>query len=88
MEMITIQIDAAWAKRIRSRFYSIIAALQGIAFGFAPIIIFMTAKGYIFRGAEWIVAPICFACILLVGFFNIRLAQATVEGINQREPRT
>lgn len=88
MDMITIQIDAAWAKRIRSPFYSVIAALQGVAVSFAPLFIFMTAKGYIFRGAEWIVVPLCFACILLVGFFNIRLVQATVKGINERGAST
>jgi len=88
MATLTIQIDDKWKQRIRSPLYKVVSSMQGVALSFAPIFIYMIAKGIILKEVEWLVVPICFMIILVVGVFNLKLAQATVNGIKNAEDRT
>ena len=74
----TIEIDSKWVKIVHSPLYWIVAALQGVSITFAPLFLYWTGKGQFYRGSEWMVVPSCFAVILLVGFFYMRLGRAVI----------
>ena len=54
---------------------------------FAPLFLYWSAKREFFGGAEWIVAPVCFSVIVLVGFFYIRLGGEVVRELRKISQR-
>jgi hypothetical protein len=73
MGKVTIEVDSKWVKIVRSPLSWIVAALQGVAVSFAPLFLYFAGKGLLPHGFDWFAAPLCFAIILLVGFFYMRL---------------
>jgi hypothetical protein len=83
METVTVQIDAKWAKIARSPIYWIVAALQGVSVTFAPLFLYWSARGRLFPGREWIIAPFCLAVIYLVPFFQFHFSNAVITGLRR-----
>ena len=65
---LVVEIDSKWVKVVQSPAYWIVAALQGVSLTFAPLFLYWSGRGW-FGGSKWIVMPLCFATILLVGTF-------------------
>jgi hypothetical protein len=80
---VVVEIDSRWVKAVHSPVYWAVAALQGVALTFAPLFLFWSGRGRFFHGVEWIVVPVCFAMIYLVGMFNGALAAAVVKGLRK-----
>ena len=72
MSTVSIEVDSKWVKRVRSPLYWAVATLQGVALTFAPLCLFASGKDF-FHKYDYLVAASCFATILLVGFFYVRL---------------
>jgi hypothetical protein len=76
MDRVTIEIDRKWRKTVRSPLYGIVAATQGVSVAFALLFQYWSGKGRFLHGAGWIAIPSCFAVILPVGLFYMRLGGA------------
>jgi hypothetical protein len=83
MAKVTIEIDSRWVKVVHSPVYWIVAALQGVALTFAPLFLYWCGKGTFFHGTEWIVVPLCFAVIYLVGIFYLVLGSVVVRALRK-----
>ncbi len=73
MGKVTIEVDSKWVKIVHSPLFWIMGSMQGLAIGFAPLFLYFAGKGMLPRGFNWIVVPLCFAVIWLVGLFYTRL---------------
>jgi hypothetical protein len=79
-----IEIDSKWVKLIRSPLFWVVGALQGIAFTFAPAFLYLSGKeGFLFHGYEWLVAPFCFASIVIVGWFYLLLGRGIMAQLRR-----
>lgn len=87
MSTVTIELDSKWVKKARSPLYWIVGTLQGISLTFAPLFLYLSAKGLFFHGFDWIVVPFCFGVILLVGFFYIRLGNDVIRELRKMPQR-
>jgi hypothetical protein len=83
MSKVTIEVDSKWVKIVHSPLYLIVAALQGIAISFAPLFLFFAGKGMFPHGYDYFVALLCFAMILLVGFFYLRLGNEVIGELSK-----
>jgi hypothetical protein len=83
MAKVTIEIDSKWVKIARSPIYWLVAGLQGVSISFAPLFLYWSGKG-MFHPNEWFVVPLCFAVILLVGFFYIALGSVVVRELRKK----
>jgi hypothetical protein len=84
MQRVSIEIDAKWVKIVRSPLYWIVVALQGVSVSFAPLFLYWSGKGILFRGSEWLIVPSCYAAILLVGFFYMLLGGAVIGELRKK----
>jgi hypothetical protein len=84
MDKASVEIDARWAKVLRSPVYFIIVALQGISVTFAPLFLYWSGKGSYFGGLEWLVVPLCFAVIFLVPGFYFWLGSSVIRQLRQK----
>ena len=72
-------------KIVRSPIYWIVAAFQGFSISFAPLFLYWSGTGRFFHyGSEWIVVPVCFGAILLVGAFYMLSGKAVVEELRKK----
>jgi hypothetical protein len=85
MNKVTIEIDSKWVKIVHSPLYWIVATLQGVSVTFAPLFLYWSGTGRFHHGLEWIVVPSCFAVILLVGFFYMRLGGAVIGALRKKD---
>jgi hypothetical protein len=86
MSTVSIAIDSRWVTRTRSPLYWAVATLQGVAITFAPLFLFAAGKGG-FHKYDYLVAALCFATILLVGFFYVRLGNEVVRELRNSKPK-
>ena len=86
MPKVTVEIDARWAKLVRSPVYWIVVPLQGVAFTFAPLFLYWAGQGKFYPGKEWIVVPACFAAICIVGFFYLWIGSRVVSQLRKTNP--
>jgi hypothetical protein len=84
MDKVTVEIDSRWVKIVRSPLYWIVAALQGVSLGFAPLFLYWSGKGKFFPGYEWFIVPLCYATILVVGLFDMLLGNAVVGELRKK----
>ena len=70
-------------KVARSPLYWIVGILQGISVTFAPLFLYWSARRHFFHDSEWILPPLCFGVILLVGFFYIRLGHDVIRELQK-----
>ena len=84
MEKVTIEINSTCAKIARSPLYFVIAALQGVSVTFAPLFLYWCGKGGYFQGFERVVAPLCFAMIVLVPLLHFVLGGAVIKELRQK----
>jgi len=85
MSNVTIEIDSVWVKRARSPLYWVVATFQGVAITFAPLSLYLAGRGW-FHQYGYLVAASCFAAILLVGFFYVRLGNEVIRELRNRKP--
>jgi hypothetical protein len=83
MSTVTIEIDAKWAKFVRSPAFSIVAALQGVAISFAPLFLYWSGQGKFYHGYERFIVPFCFAVIYLVPLVYFRLGGAVIKELRK-----
>lgn len=81
MDKVTIQIDSKWVKVVRSPLWWIVAALQGVSITFAPLFLYWSGQGRFFPSAKWIVVPVCFGVIFVVGFFYLSLGGEVIRAL-------
>ncbi|MGA7235146.1 MAG: hypothetical protein WBY44_05690 [Bryobacteraceae bacterium] len=62
------------------------ATLQGAAITFAPLFLFEAGKG-MFHEYDYLVAALCFAAILVVGFFYVRLGSEVIRELRNTSQR-
>ena len=79
---LVVEIDSKWVKVVQSPVYWIVAALQGVSLTFAPLFLYWSGRGW-FGGSKWIVMPLCFATIYLVGIFYMALGGAVVRALRK-----
>ena len=79
---IEVELDSRWVKVVRSPVYFIVASLQGVSLTFAPMFLYWSGRGW-FGGWKWIVMPLCFATILLVGTFFMVLGSSVVAALRR-----
>ena len=84
MDTVTIEIDSKWVKIVHSPLFWVVGTLQGVSVSFAPLFLYWSGKGTFFHGSDWIVVPSCFAVILLVGFFYMRLGGAVIGELRKK----
>jgi len=83
MATVTIELNSTWVRIARSPLYWIVASLQGVSVSFAPLFLYWSGKGKFPLAPEWIVVPICFGVILLVGFFYMSLGSAVIRELRK-----
>jgi hypothetical protein len=84
MEKVTIQIDSKWVRRVKSPLMLIVGTLQGVSITFAPLFLYWSGTGSFHPNLRWIVVPLCFASIVLVGGFYIWLGGAVVRELRKQ----
>ncbi len=84
MDRVIIEINCTWVRIVRSPLYWIVAALQGVAITFAPPVLYLSGKGSFYHGSEWIIVPLCYMAILVVGFFYICLGSAVIRELKKK----
>jgi len=84
MDKVTIEVDSRWVKIARSPLYWVVATLQGPSVTFAPLFLYWSGKGKMFPDYEWLVVPLCFATILLVGLFYMILGAKFIGELRKR----
>jgi hypothetical protein len=84
MSRVSIELDSKWVKRVRSPLLWVVETAQGVAISFAPLFLYEAGKGW-FHKYEYIVAASCFAVILLVGFFYLRLGGEVIRELRSRK---
>jgi hypothetical protein len=85
MSTVSIEIDSKWVKRVHSPLYWVVGALQGAAMTFAPLFLYGAGQGR-FQKYDYAVAALCFATILLVGFFYVRLGNEVIRELRSMKP--
>jgi hypothetical protein len=85
MSTVSIEIDSKWVKRVRSPLYWVVGSVQGVAITFSPLFLYGAGKGW-FRRYDYVVAALCFATILLVGFFYVRLGNEVIRELRSTKP--
>lgn len=88
MEKVSVEIDARWIRRINSKGFGIISALQGVAITFCPLYIYFAGTMGILQDhplLKWIVLIASFATIYVVGLVHIKIATEMVTAL--RKPR-
>jgi hypothetical protein len=76
---VTVEVDQKWVRIARSPLYYIVTALTGGSISFAPLFLYWSGKGTFYHGYEWIIVPLCFVVIYLVGAFYIGLGTTVVK---------
>ena len=84
MEKVTIEINSTCAKIARSPIYFVIAALQGVSVSFAPLFLYWCGKGGYFQRYERVIAPLCFAMIVLIPLFYFAIGGAVIKELRQK----
>jgi len=92
---IVVRVDAKWAKRVKSPWFMLIAALTGVSTTFAPLCLLWCGSDYrSYETLEWVLVPACLMTIYLVPGFYMRLAGEVLQqlaefnkGVNN-EPQT
>ena len=84
MEKVTIELNANWARRVNSPFMHIVGALRGVSVTFAPLFLYWAGAGKFGSGIEWLVVPLCFATIILIPFFYMRLGGAVIRELRKQ----
>jgi hypothetical protein len=79
MNKITIEIDPRWQKFVRSPFFYLVGAFQGVSISFAPLILYECGKGRMFAGYEGVLVPACFALIYLIPLFYFFLGGQVIK---------
>jgi hypothetical protein len=85
MSTVSIEIDSKWVKLVRSPLYWVVGTLQGVAVTFAPLLLYWAGQGR-FQKYNYAVAALCFATILLVGFFYVRLGNEVIRKLRSMRP--
>jgi hypothetical protein len=83
MGKVMIEVDSKWVKVVRSPLYWIVAALQGVSISFAPLFLYFAGKGMFPHAFGWIVVPMCFAMIWLVGLFYLWLGGEVISELRK-----
>jgi hypothetical protein len=83
MGKVTIELDSKWVRIARSPLYWVVAALQGVAFSFAPLFLYWSGKGFFSPGENRFVVPLCFATIFFVGMFYMWLGSGVVRELRK-----
>jgi hypothetical protein len=83
MSKVTIEIDSKWEKIVRSPIYYIVASMQGLSIGLAPLFLYWSGREY-FPGAQTVVVPLCFATIIFVQVFYLLLGAAVIKQLRQK----
>ncbi len=79
-ETITIEVDAKWIPRIRSRWFMVVATLTGVSVSFAPFCLLWCGSGFREYGiVEWILVPLSFLTIYFVPGFYMQLAGEVIH---------
>jgi hypothetical protein len=81
---VIVEIDSKWVKIVHSPLYWIVATLQGVAVSFAPLFLYWSGKGTFHKQYEWIIVPLCFATIYVVGFFYMTLGGAVIGELRKK----
>ena len=84
MEKVTIELNANWAKRVNSPFMYIVTALQGVSITFAPLFLYWAGAGKFYPGAEWTIVLVCFAIVILIPLFYMRLGGAVIKELRKQ----
>ena len=82
-DKIQIEIDAKWARRVKSPLFWVISALTGVSASFAPLFLYQAGQGRFANAASWLV-PVCFVVIYAVPLFYIRLGRDVIAAIQQQ----
>jgi hypothetical protein len=85
---VTIEIDSAWVKFVRSPVFIAVSALTGVSISFAPYFLYLSGQGKFYHGREWLIVPLCFAVIYLVPFVYIRIGGAVIKELRKNEAVT
>lgn len=80
---VTVEIDHRWVRIARSPIYFIADALAGCSVTFAPLFLYLSAKGTFYPGYEWIIVPLCFVVIYLVPLLYFRLGNVVAKELRQ-----
>lgn len=81
---IWIQIDQEWIARVQSPYYLLIAALTGVSISFAPLALLMLGGMKLQPIYHWSIASVCFAMILLVPGWYMRLAGEVLKELHKK----
>ncbi len=84
MEKVTIQIDAKWLRRIRSPLMWVVGTLQGVSVTFAPLFLLWAATGNFHVSGRWVILPLSFVSILLVGWFYLLLGGEVIRELRKQ----
>jgi len=85
LETVTVEIDAKWIQRVRSRWFFVVAALTGVSVTFAPLYLVICGSVKDFGLLEWILVPVCILTIYLVPGFYMRLAVEVMQQLRKQE---
>jgi hypothetical protein len=83
MSNIQVDIDEKWIKLARSPLAFIATSLSGVSVSFAPLFLYQYGAGKEPLGPPEFGVPICWAVILISGFFHIKLSQHVLARIRQ-----
>jgi hypothetical protein len=85
VEKIAIQIDARWARFVRSPLMWIVRALEGFAVIFAPVLLFSAAMGGFEMPGRRTILWACFLTVILVNWFYLSLGCVVISELLKHE---
>jgi hypothetical protein len=84
MGKVSIEIDSKWVRRVKSPLMWVVGTLQGVSITFAPLFLYWSGTGTFYPKERWIIVPLCFASIILVGAFYIWLGCEVIRELRKQ----
>lgn len=83
---IPVRIDPKWLSRVRSPWFTLVAAFTGVSLSFAPFYLFWCGSSYQEHGPlEWVLVPSCFLLIYFVPDFYMSLAGEVLHQLIEQD---
>jgi len=79
VDTVTVEVDAKWIRRIRSRWFMVVVTLTGVSLTFAPLCLLWCGSEFSKYGlSEWILVPLSLLTIYFVPGFYMQLASEVI----------
>lgn len=88
LEGVAVKVDVKWVRRVKSRWFLLIATFTGVSITFAPLcLLWCGASVRDYGPVEWVLVPLCLLIIYFVPGFYMSLAGEVIYQLMKFEPK-